>query len=74
MTHYQDGSWDLDLGGICYRELWLLGQLLVELGEKGEIDRTKFDLETLEARFDAKKPEVYLIDQEGNTTQEEEDE
>lgn len=74
MKKYADGSWALDLGGICFRELWELGELLRDLGDKGEIAGIKFDLETLEARFDAKKPEVYLIDQEGNTTQEEEDE
>ena len=73
MQHYKDGSWELDLGGICSRELNELGELLKELGEKGEIARTKFDLETLHARFDAKKPEVYLIDNDGATTQEEEE-
>lgn len=71
MQRYADGSWELDLGGVCFRELEELGELLKELGEKGEIARTKFDLETLRARFDAKKPEVYLLDDEGNTTQEE---
>lgn len=70
MQQFKDGSWELNLSGICYRELWELGELLQELGDKGQIAGAKFDLGTLRARFDAKKPEVYLLDEEGNTTQE----
>ncbi len=71
MDHKQDGSWELNLGGICFRELQELGELLVELGSKGRCAGQEFDLETLHASFDAKKPEVYIWDEDGNTTKEE---
>lgn len=69
IDHY--ASWEIDLGGICYREMWLLGQLLEQLGDKGNIDGKEFDLEELKAIFDATSGDVFLTD--GiNTTLEEE--
>lgn len=65
------GSWDLDLGGICYREMWELGRFLTQLGEKGHIGGKELDLGTLHAGFNANTGEVYLYDAEGNTTGEE---
>ena len=57
-----DGSWDIDLGGMQYREMWELGQLLTELGDKGNIGGTEYDLDTLRAHFDSHKPDVYIYD------------
>lgn len=57
-----DGSWDIDLGGIAYRELYELGELLMELGDKGNISGEEYDLDSLRAHFDSKKPDVYLYD------------
>lgn len=57
-----NGSWRIDLGGICYREMWELGCLLEQLGDKGNIDGVEFDLENLEAIFDSYEPEVFLTD------------
>lgn len=70
----QDGSWDIDLGGLGYRELWLLGQMLEKLGDKGNINGQRFDLETLHAKFNNHTGEVDLYDEEGNTTEEDEEE
>ena len=57
-----NGSWSLDLGGICYRELWELGEMLAELGEKGTYEGEKVDLEGLGAEFDANTGDVYLTE------------
>lgn len=63
-----DGSWDLDLGGICYRELYELGRFLAKLGAKGNVDGTEFDLDTLHAKFNPHTGDVDLYDLEGNAT------
>lgn len=65
-----NGSWELDLGGICYKEMYELGRLLTQLGEKGNIGGEEFDLETLHAKFNANTGEVDLYDGEDNTTEE----
>lgn len=69
-----DGSWGIDLGGICYREMWELGRLLTELGDKGKISGKQFDLDTLRAGFNSYTGEVFLYDEDGNTTLDKEDE
>lgn len=66
MRKYDDGSWDINLNGICYRELWELGQLLTELGDKGSLGGVEYDLETLRARFNASTGDVYLYDADNN--------
>lgn len=70
MKLYKDGSWTLDLGGICYRQLWELGQMLAELGDKGELAGAKFDLSTLKAEYNSHTDEVDLSDEDGATTKE----
>ena len=62
MEKYDNGSWSLDLGGICYRELWELGEMLAELGDKGQIYGEKIDLDGLGAGFNASTGEVYLTE------------
>ena len=66
MRKYDDGSWDINLNGICYRELWELGELLAELGDKGSLDGVEYDLGTLRAGFNASNGNVYLYDADGN--------
>ena len=56
------------LHGICYREMGIAAKLLAELAENGEINRTKFDLDTLEIHFDEHTGEIYLTDEKGNVT------
>lgn len=74
MKHYENGSWDLDLGGICYAELRQLADLLSELAEKGSACGVEFDYETLHAVFDSTTADVDLYDAYGNTTAETEEE
>lgn len=74
MKHYENGSWELDLGGICYAELRQLADLLSELAEKGNVGGVEFDYETLHAVFDATTADVDLWDNYGNTTAETEEE
>lgn len=62
MIKYDNGSWTLELGGICYRELWELGQILTELGDKGSYNGRDYDLETLTANFDASTGDVFITD------------
>lgn len=57
-----NGSWSLDLGGICYRELWKLGEMLAELGDKGTYNGEEIDLDGLGAEFNASTGEVYLTE------------
>lgn len=73
MEHYPNGSWKLNLNGICARELWLLSELLAELADKGNVDGVELDLATLYARFDSHLGSVELFDEYGNTTEEMED-
>ena len=70
MEHYPNGSWKLNLNGICYRELWELSEMLAELAEKGNVGGVELDLSTLYARFDANLGTVELFDEDGNTTEE----
>lgn len=72
MQKSSNGSWIIELNGICYREMYRLGELLMELGEHGNIGGTVFDLDSLEAGFDANEGDVFLYDREGNTSWEEE--
>ena len=74
MKHYENGSWELDLGGICARELYILADYLKELARVGEIDGVEFDNETLKARFNALTGDVDIYDDYGNTTEETEEE
>ena len=74
MKHYQDGSWELDLGGICARELYALADYLKELAETGEIGGVEFDNETLKARFNSHTGDVDIYDDYGNITEETEEE
>ena len=71
MKHHPDGSWALDLSEICYRQLWELGGMLEELGDKGQLGGQKFDLSTLRAEYNSHTDEINLYDAEGNTTEEE---
>ena len=68
MRKYDDGSWDINLNGICYRELWELGQLLTKLGDEGKLNGVEFDLETLRANFNSYTGEVYIYDADGNVS------
>lgn len=72
MEKSSNGSWSVNLNGICYRELYELGKMLTELGERGNIYGTELDLETLEAGFDSRTGEVFLFDGDGNSSLEEE--
>ena len=74
MNHYDNGSWELDLGGICGRELYILADLLKELARTGEVNGVEFDADTLKARFDSSTGDVDLYDDYGNTTLETEEE
>lgn len=69
---FNNGSWELDLGGICYREMYQLGKMLMELGEKGSLYGQDFDIDTLKAVFNSSMGDVVLFDEEGHTTEEEE--
>lgn len=69
-----NGSWDIDLGGMCYREMYELGKLLMQLGDKGNIDGQEYDLDTLRAHFDSFKPDVYLYDAFGACSSDNDDE
>ena len=70
MKMFNDGSWELDLGGISFREMAILAKMLTELADKGELYKQKYDLDTLKARFNSHTGEVDLYDDEGNTTEE----
>lgn len=60
--------------GMGFRELAELAEMLTELADKGELYGQKFDLETLKIYFNPYTPEVILFDDDGNTTEENEDE
>ena len=74
MKHYKNGSWELDLGGIYARELYILSDYLKELARTGEIGGVEFDYETLKARFNSLTGDVDIYDDYGNTTEETEEE
>lgn len=56
------------LHGICFKEMAEVAEMLATLAEYGEIEGTKFDLDTLEIHYDENNAEVNLVDGEGNTT------
>ena len=61
---------ELELG---FRELGELAEMLTELADKGELYEQKFDLDSLKGGYNPYLPEVFLFDDEGNTTLEREE-
>lgn len=59
--------------GIGFRELGELAEMLTELADKGELYRQKFDLDSLKIGYNPYLPEIFLFDDEGNTTLEREE-
>lgn len=62
---------ELEMG---FRELGELAEMLTELADKGELYGQKFDLDSLKIGYNPYLPEVFLFDDEGNTTLEKEEE
>lgn len=62
MYQHKNGSWSLELHGICYREMAELGKMLVELGTTGEYNGEGYDLDTLNVEFDASTGELVFTD------------
>lgn len=60
--------------GMGFRELGELAEMLTELADKGELYGQKFDLDSLKVEYNPYMPEVFLFDDEGNTTLEREEE
>lgn len=60
--------------GMGFRELGELAEMLIELADKGELYGQKFDLDSLKVEYNPYMPEVFLFDDEGNTTLEREEE
>lgn len=60
--------------GMGFRELGELAEMLTELADKGELYGQKFDLDSLKVEYNPYMPEVFLFDDEGNTTLEKEEE
>lgn len=60
--------------GMGFRELAELAEMLTELADKGTLYGQEFDLDSLKVGFDQFKPEVILFDDEGHTSEEEEEE
>lgn len=60
--------------GMGFRELAELAEMLTELADKGTLYGQEFDLDSLKVGFDPFKPEVILFDDEGHTSEEEEEE
>lgn len=59
--------------GMGFRELGELAEMLTELADKGELYGQKFDLDSLKIGYNPYMPEVFLFDDEGNTTLEREE-
>ena len=59
--------------GMGFRELGELAEMLAELADKGELYGQKFDLDSLKVEYNPYMPEVFLFDDEGNTTLEKEE-
>lgn len=70
------GTETVNLGelGMGFRELGELAEMLTELADKGELYGQKFDLDSLEIGYNPYLPEVFLFDDEGNSTLEKEEE
>ena len=61
---------ELEMG---FRELGELAEMRTELADKGELYGQKFDLDSLKIGYNPYMPEVFLFDDEGNTTLEREE-
>lgn len=70
------GTETVNLGelGMGFRELGELAEMLTELADKGELYGQKFDLDSLKIGYNPYLPEVFLFDDEGNSTLEKEEE
>ena len=60
--------------GLGYRELGELAEMLTELADKGKLYGQEFDLDTLKIGYDCYTPELFLFDDYGATTLENEEE
>ena len=60
--------------GLGYRELGELAEMLTELADKGKLYGQEFDLDTLKIGYDCYTPELFLFDDYGTTTLENEEE
>ena len=61
---------ELEMG---FRELGELAEMLTELADKGESYGQQFDLDSLKIGYNPYMQEIFLFDDEGNTTLEREE-
>ena len=52
--------------GLGYRELAWLAEMPTDLADKGELQRTKFSLDSLHAAYDSSLDDLIIYDDDGN--------